>query len=562
MLFTNDSMLLSQEMSATSQLVLQQNPRLSNNSTVEEGGQSGGGEEARDHFATDGLATLSDWEIRPEEIEYMKRPDGSDWELGTGGFGKVYKALRNGAQPVAVKVLMSGPETRYMALNEFRREVAILKACRDPNIVAFLGACMHDDCAMLVTEYCEGGNLARNIVASKVTWYRRGRRIALDIAKGLVFLHSRRIVHLDLKSPNILLSRDGTAKIADVGLAKIIAQEYSAVTGAVGTLAWSSPEMLLGARCTERSDIYSYGVVLWEIATGQTPIRGQLRDVKVPEECPDELRKLMLDCLEQNPRRRPTAVQIIERLRKIPVSPREHAPALPQGSTPTRGMMVPRAVTGAAKPRVPLGAGAAAAKTAPARAPPGVPPVVAEGEGISPFAMAAAGAEAAAADMSRLASNAGDSIAGKPSGTVLGSQEDSSLALAPSSAMLAPAGSLPTPFKVVQQQQQQQQQERQAQSELGTQLPSSEGSSDLVSSSRDPGSTAMSRAGSGAVLSPSRKGSLPVRPASRQPSLPGGGLPPGMPRPPPSPFAAAGGSSLSPGQQPSSPQNGNRETPR
>lgn len=125
----------------------------------------------------------------------MKRPEGSDWELGCGGFGKVFKALRNGAQPVAVKVLtvrggagragglwgsgkgrrcsagrdtgtarqlppssispsclpsltclpptchahpQSGPETRYMALNEFRREVAILKACRDPNIVAFL----------------------------------------------------------------------------------------------------------------------------------------------------------------------------------------------------------------------------------------------------------------------------------------------------------------------------------------------------------------------------------------------------------------------------------------
>jgi serine/threonine protein kinase len=64
-----------------------------------------------------------------------------------------------------------------MALNEFRREVAILKACRDPNIVAFLGACLRDDCAMLVTEYCEGGNLARNILAHKVTWYKRGRKV-------------------------------------------------------------------------------------------------------------------------------------------------------------------------------------------------------------------------------------------------------------------------------------------------------------------------------------------------------------------------------------------------
>ncbi len=250
-------------------------------------------------------------------------------------------------------------------------------------------------------------------------------------------------------------------------------------------------------------------------------------------------------------RRRPTAVQIIERLRKIPVSPREHAPALPQGATPTRGMTVPRAVTGAAKPRVPLGAGAMAAKTAPARAPHGMPPVP-DGEGISPFAAASA-----AVELPRLASNA-EGLAAKPSGTVLGSQEASdSLGPAPSSAMLAPAGSLPTPFKAVQQQPQQ---ERQLQSELGTQLPSSEGSSDLVSSSH-PGSVAMSRAGSGAVMSPSRKGSLPMGRTSRQPSMPAGGVPPGMPRPPPSPFAA-GPSSLSPGAQPSSPQNGTREGPR
>ena len=255
-------------------------------------------------------------------------------------------------------------------------------------------------------------------------------------------------------------------------------------------------------------------------------------------------------------RRRPTAVQLIERLRKIPVSPREHAPALPQGRTPTRRPTdpgAPRAVTGAAQPRVPLAAGASAAKTAPARGPPPSVARAADGEGISPFAMAAA--TATAADMPRLASNA-DGLAGKPSGTVLGSQEGSSLGPTASNALLAPAGSLPTPFKSVQQPAQ----EQQLQSELATQLPSSAGSSDLLSS-RDPGSVAMSRAGSGAVVSPSRKGSLPARPASRQPSMPAGGLPPGMPRPPPSPFAA-GAASLSPGQQPSSPQNGAREAPR
>ncbi|EFN54023.1 hypothetical protein CHLNCDRAFT_136066 [Chlorella variabilis] len=261
---------------------------------------------------------LSDWLITPSEIQIAKRPDGSDWELGSGGFGKarlaaaerVYKALRHSAQPVAVKVLAAVAEaTRYQSQEDFKREIAILRACRDPNIVAFLGASLQIDRTMLVTEYCDGGNLTRNLMAG---------RIALDVARGLTYLHSRRIIHFDLKSPNILLARDGTAKISDVGMAKIMAREYSGVTGNVGTLAWAAPEMLLGARCTEKADIYSYGVVLWEICTCMTPIRGQLRDVGVPQECPAEVRELILDCLATNPRKRPSAVEIVDRLRAMP----------------------------------------------------------------------------------------------------------------------------------------------------------------------------------------------------------------------------------------------------
>ncbi len=80
----------------------------------------------------------------------------------------------------------------------------------------------------------------------------------------------------------------------------------------------AAPELLWGARCTERADIYSFGVVLWEIVTGERPVRGQLRDVRVPEECPPEARALMLECLETRPSRRPSALQLVERLRAMP----------------------------------------------------------------------------------------------------------------------------------------------------------------------------------------------------------------------------------------------------
>lgn len=83
----------------------------------------------------------------------------------------------------------------------------------------------------------------------------------------------------------------------------------------------AAPEMLWGARCTEKADIYSFGIVLWEICTGEVPVRGQLRDIRVPEECPAEVRELVLECLETRPSRRPGALRIAERLRALPSDP-------------------------------------------------------------------------------------------------------------------------------------------------------------------------------------------------------------------------------------------------
>jgi len=275
---------------------------------------------------------LSDWEIREEDIEICRRPDGNLWHLGAGSYGQVFKAMRGGVQPVAVKVFPSDATDMQMA--EFQKEVVILKSCRDRNIVQFLGACVTDTQTCLVTEFMEMGDLYnalhRGEKAGMLTWYKKssvpnaprpnppvqglGRRIALDISRGLHFLHTHRIVHMDVKTPNVLLGRTYIAKLADVGLAKFLHKDYLSAAKSVGTFAWSAPEVLMGGRCSEKVDIFSFGVVLWEIVTGESPARGRLRSVRVPEECSEAVADLIAACMEADPADRPSAREIVEML--------------------------------------------------------------------------------------------------------------------------------------------------------------------------------------------------------------------------------------------------------
>ncbi|KAK9786673.1 hypothetical protein WJX73_005253 [Symbiochloris irregularis] len=291
------------------------------------------------------LLVFSDWLVEPEEITICKRPDGSNWELGSGAFGKVYKALRGGTTIVAVKVMGDTHEGQRTAnflmqrQEQFEREILLLKSCRDRNIVQFLGACMQPDSLMLVTEYLEGGDLATALerdrsTPPKFSWWKESKnssgsdqertiqglnkRVALDIARGLSFLHNRKIVHRDIKSNNILLGRDLTAKLADVGLAKVLHDhKMSTLNGELGTFFWTAPEVLLGRACDEKVDIYSYGVVCWELSTGSPPEGRNLRPLTSEDDCPAEVEALMRSCLSESPTERPSAVDIVHMLNKL-----------------------------------------------------------------------------------------------------------------------------------------------------------------------------------------------------------------------------------------------------
>ncbi|KAI3432258.1 hypothetical protein D9Q98_003819 [Chlorella vulgaris] len=248
---------------------------------------------------------LKECAVDQSDLMFCRGSDGNLVQLGAGAYGQVYKAFLYGVHPVAVKVFHTQDD---VPTDDFWREISILRTCRHSNIVQFQGACVDGDTTMMVTELLDT-DLYRALQAKRVSWYRHGLDIALDVAQALHFLHSRNIIHFDCKSPNILLSTTNSAKLADVGWAQILYHSY--ITGDGGTFNWAAPEQLIGLKCTAKADVYSYGLVLWELCTRELPVRGQIRDIRVPAEAPQLVVDLVRSCLDVDPARRPCMADII-----------------------------------------------------------------------------------------------------------------------------------------------------------------------------------------------------------------------------------------------------------
>lgn len=264
---------------------------------------------------------LPGWVMDAKDIEILQLESGKPYLLGTGSFGTVYKALRQGVQPVAVKKITQADDWQ---MTQFIKEINLMeKLSFDRNIVQFYGAVLSAPAPMLVLEYMEGGDLRDALstdINKELSWYNKGHLIALDIIRGLVFLHSNKVVHADLKAKNVLLTQNaGTAKIADVGLARIMQHTLSntATGDPAGTFAYAAPEMLMGEKWDDKADIYSLGVLLWELVTSDVPQRGRMRPVKVPEEAPEAVELLIQQCLEKEVSRRPSAKQVFDTMQGV-----------------------------------------------------------------------------------------------------------------------------------------------------------------------------------------------------------------------------------------------------
>ncbi|XP_057824675.2 probable leucine-rich repeat receptor-like protein kinase At5g49770 isoform X2 [Cryptomeria japonica] len=215
--------------------------------------------------------------------------------IGSGGYGKVYKGILTalgGSEIVAIKRAQQGS---MQGGTEFKNEIELLSRVHHKNLVGLIGFCFEQGEQMLVYEYMSNGTL-RDSLSGRTGIYidwRRRVRIALGSAKGLSYLHEHAnppIIHRDVKSTNILLDGNLTAKVADFGLSKLVADggidgggKGHVSTQVKGTLGYLDPEYYMTQQLSEKSDVYSFGVVLMEILTARQPIeRGKyiVREVK------------------------------------------------------------------------------------------------------------------------------------------------------------------------------------------------------------------------------------------------------------------------------------------
>ncbi|KAI3519265.1 hypothetical protein L1887_08294 [Cichorium endivia] len=195
--------------------------------------------------------------------------------LGQGGFGYVHKGVLPNGQEVAVKSLKAGSG---QGEREFQAEVEIISRVHHRYLVSLVGYCICDAERMLVYEYVPNKTLEFHLHGRSqlvLDWQTR-MHIALGSAKGLAYLHEDchpRIIHRDIKSANILLDHEYEAKVADFGLAKLTSSNDTHVsTRVMGTFGYLAPEYASSGKLTEKSDVFSYGVMLLEMLTGRKPV--------------------------------------------------------------------------------------------------------------------------------------------------------------------------------------------------------------------------------------------------------------------------------------------------
>ncbi|CAM0955876.1 unnamed protein product [Alopecurus aequalis] len=260
------------------------------------------------------------------------------WPLGLanmrsqvpGCCGTVYHALWHGSD-VAAKVFSKQEYSEEM-INTFRQEVSLMKKLRHPNIILFMGAVMSQQRLCIVTEFLPRGSLFR-LLQKNIGKLDPRRRVnmAIDIARGMNYLHNSipTVVHRDLKSPNLLVDKNWTVKVADFGLSRLKLETFLTTKTGKGTPQWMAPEVLRSEPSNEKSDVFSYGVVLWELVTQKVPwdtlntmqVIGAVgfmdHRLEIASDTDPEWASMIESCWDSDPQCRPSFQELLEGLQLL-----------------------------------------------------------------------------------------------------------------------------------------------------------------------------------------------------------------------------------------------------
>nr|CAB3219662.1 tyrosine-protein kinase ABL1-like [Phallusia mammillata] len=291
-------------------------------------------------YASDGLVTILHYPVAKDTKPtlYSMSPDCDEWEvdrteihmklrLGGGQYGDVYEAVwKRYNKVVAVKTFREDTTNT----EEFLKEAAVMKSIKHPNLVQLLGVCTREPPFYIVTEFMSQGNLLEYLRRCDKTETNHVvlLHMSVQIAKAMEYLETRNYIHRDLAARNCLIEVNNVVKVADFGLSRLMAtgDDYTARAGAKFPIKWTAPESLAYNRFSTKSDVWSFGILLWEIATyGMSPYPGidltmvyeKLENgyrMEAPKTCPDQLHSLMLQCWSWEVCDRPTFQDIRQTL--------------------------------------------------------------------------------------------------------------------------------------------------------------------------------------------------------------------------------------------------------
>ncbi|KAK8467315.1 hypothetical protein PHAVU_007G016500 [Phaseolus vulgaris] len=260
------------------------------------------------------------WEIDPKHLKYGT-------QIASGSYGELFKGVYC-SQEVAIKVLK--PEHVNSELQkEFAQEVYIMRKVRHKNVVQFIGACTKPPRLCIVTEFMSGGSVYDYLHKQKGFFkFPTLLKVAIDISKGMNYLHQHNIIHRDLKAANLLMDENYIVKVADFGVARVKSQS-GVMTAETGTYRWMAPEVIEHKPYDHKADVFSFGIVLWELLTGKlpyeylTPLQAAIGVVQkglrptIPKNTHPKFVELLERSWQQDPTLRPDFSEIIEILQQL-----------------------------------------------------------------------------------------------------------------------------------------------------------------------------------------------------------------------------------------------------